>query len=327
MFAEDVSSCLPLASDYRPRVNLSRDDSWPACISDDNTFHPINPSIGSVARTMAFEEIGARLWAGDRRPSANDFIDARILYAVDQGIDSRVQRRADVHYPAPPGGEACSVAGIPEQYPDRCVGPAKLLPILNDAFQKGAAGSEPRVQAARIEAALIWFFYASVLSEVMSCTQSPQDCDSCWAYYTGGTPRPSPIGLARYVRALGVETHDRVYDGNLAVRCWRNLDNETATATNTALRDQAFAQIDRALIRGVALILRQRFAELRCTSDEVRAARLAFIATLGPFLDRAARERDPMQADVLKAQVAAVTSDRADAAAAMRALDILFPCP
>ncbi|HYO52557.1 hypothetical protein [Archangium sp.] len=114
--------------------------------------------------------------------------------ASPRGLDSRVQRREDVHYPAPSSGAKCSDAGIPEQYPDRCVGPAKLLPILNEAFQKGTRGESPRVQATRIEAALLWFLYVSTPSEVTSCASKPQDCDSVWAYYTGGHRARSATG-------------------------------------------------------------------------------------------------------------------------------------
>jgi cell division protein ZapA (FtsZ GTPase activity inhibitor) len=252
-------------------------------------------------------------------------VDARVAYALDQGIDSRVQRREDMHYPAAPS--PCSTAGIPAQYPDRCAGPMKLLPILNDAFARGAMGERPRVHAARIEAALVWFFYLSPLSEVISCTTKPQDCDSSWAYYAGGTPRDAPQGLGKVFLALGRETHDRSYDATLAVRCWRNLDHETGVATDTARRDLAFAQLDVALLRGVALLLRQRATELGCTTGEIREARLAFIATLGPLLDRAARERNVASADVLAREVARATPAEVDVAALTAALDALFPCP
>lgn len=328
MYVEDVSGCAPLATDYQPRVNGSADDPWPACISDDNEYHRIMDTISTIARVEAFEQIAALLWSGDRRPSPAEFIDARVIYAQDQGLDSRLQRREDVHYPPPmPAGAKCADLGVPELYPDRCVGPAKLLPILNDAFQKGSAGESPRVQAARIEAALLWFLYVSPLSEVMSCTTTPKDCDSAWAYYTGGTPRDLPIGLARYVDGQGPETHDRGYDGTLAVRCWRNLDNEIGEAMDLALRDQAREQLDVAMLRGVALILRQRFAELDCTTGDVRDARFAFIQVIAPLLDRAARERDPALADALLAEATATGPDAVDVPAALAAIDAIFPCP
>lgn len=322
---DDVSSCQPSADDYQPRVNSSASDTWPACISDDDVYHPIDPNISTVARVAAFEDIAAKLWKDKRRPSAQDFVDARVVYAQDQGLDSRVQRREDIHYPAAP--QACSTAGIPEAYPDRCVGPAKLLPTLNDAFAKGAGGEAPLVHAARIEAALLWFFYVSALSEATSCAAKPQDCDSCWAYYSGGGSREAPLGLSRYVRELGVETHERAYDGALAVRCWRNLDNETGTATDLALRDRAREQLDRAMLRGIALVARQRFTELGCSRGEVLEARWAFLQTLVPLLDRAARERSVADADSLEQQVQASGPEAVDADAAIRALDALFPCP
>ena len=161
----------------------------------------------------------------------------------------------------------------------------------------------------------------------MSCTTKPQDCDSSWAYYSGGTPRDAPIGLGKLVRALGQETHDRVYDAELAVRCWRNLDNETGVATDTARRDLAFSQLDRALLRGVALLLRQRATELSCTTGDVKEARFAFVTTLGPFLDRAARDRDAPSADVLSREVHRASAAEVDVAALTAALDTLFPCP
>lgn len=326
-FQENVSTCQPLSTDYQPRVNQSASDSWPACISDDNTYHPIETSISTVARVQAFEQIREKLWKEPRVPTVQDFTDARVIYTQEQGLDSRVQRREDVHYPADSQGRKCSEAGVPDANPDRCVGPAKLLPILNDAFQKGMQGQDGAVQAARIEAALVWFLYVSPLSEVTSCTTTPKDCDSAWAYYTGGTPRDQPMGLAGYVDALGPETHDRAYDAALGVRCWRNLDNETTTATNLTLRDQVRTQLDVATVRGVALVLRQRIKRLECATGDARNAALAFISTLGPFLDRAGRERNVQAADSLKAQVQAAQNNQVDVTAAVSALDALFPCP
>jgi hypothetical protein len=324
-YTEDVSGCAPAATDYQPRVNASADDAWPACISDPGTYSPIDPNISTVARVAAFEDLARLLWRDGVRPSPEAFIDARVLYAQDQGLDSRVQRREDVHYP--PAPMPCSTAGIPEQYPRRCVGPATLLPLLNDAFVRGAQGEAPRVQAARVEAALLWFLYVSALSEVMTCTERPRDCDSSWAYAGGGTSREAPLGLGRAIRALGVETWDRAYDASLGVRCWRNLDNETGVAMNLALRDQVREQLDRALLRGVALVLRQRVAELACSTGEVREARLASLRVLGPLLDRAARERDVAQADLLAAAVVVSDPGQVDVPATLAALDALFPCP
>jgi hypothetical protein len=324
-FTEDVSSCAALGTDYLPRVSMSSMDTWPACVSDSNVYTPINSNISTVARITAFEEIARLLWTDDVSPSAQAFVDARVQYALDQGLDSRVQRREDVHYPAAP--MPCSTAGVPEQFPDRCAGPTKILPVLNDAFARGSVGESPRVNAARVEASLLWFLYLSALSEVMSCTQRPQDCDSCWAYYTGGTARDLPLGLAKRVRELGAATHDRAYDATLAVRCWRNLDNETGMAMDTARRDLAREQLDRALLRGVALIVRQKVSEVSCSTGSVQSARLAFLNTLAPWLDRPARERNPALADQLAANLQATSATALDVAGTLAALDALFPCP
>jgi hypothetical protein len=328
--SEDLSSCQPAATDYRPRepeVNAAATDAWAACISDDNTYHPIDPNISTVARVAAFEEIAAKLWRNGKVPAPADFVAALDIYTQPEGLGSRVQRREDYHYPPAPGGARCRDAGVPPTAPDRCVGPAKLLPIINDAFTRGGQGESPLLHAARIEAALLWFLYISPISEVNTCTTTPRDCDSAYAYYTGGTERCAPKGLAAYVRDLAPKTHERAYDAVLAVRCWRNLDNEIGTATNTALRDQALAQLDRAMLRGVAMILRQRLSQLSQGTEAEKQARLAFINTLGPFLDREASARDAGQADVLKAQVSKTTVAEVDVNAAVAALDALFSCP
>lgn len=329
-YAENVGACQPAASDYKPRdaaANASETDAWPACISDSNTYSPIDPNISTVARVAAFDEIATKLWKDGKVPTAQEFVESYDLYTQPEGLASRVQRREDIHYPAAPNGGKCRDQGVPETAPDRCVGPAKLLPLIKDAFEKGAAGESPRVQAARIEAGLLWFLYVSPLSEVNSCGGAPKDCDSAWAYYTGGTARNEPKGLASYVRKLGPETHERAYDAALAVRCWRNLDNEKGTATNTELQLRALNQYDKALIRGTALILRQRLTELTCGNEEGTQARMAFINTLGPFFDRAIREINPPQADVLKAQVTKTNPEDVDVDAAIAALDAAFPCP
>lgn len=325
-YNETLTACLPLPSDYQPRDNASANDTWSSCISDDDNYHRIDPNVSTIARIDAFETMSTLLWARSTPPSGQDFIEARVLYAQAEGLDSRVQRRHDIHYPAPANNAGCNTVGIPEQYPDRCVGPQTLLPILNEAFAKGTQGDAPREQAARIEAALLWFLYVSPLSEMTSCSTSAKDCDSAWAYYGGGTSRDEPRGLGRYIQTISPETHHRAFDGILAIRCWRDLDS-AATATNTALRDQARLQFDQAAIRGMALILRQRFLELKCSSGDYRSAAFAFIQVLGPLLNRAASERDASLAIVLQNQVSATNPDAVNVEAATSAIDVLFPCP
>jgi hypothetical protein len=96
-------------------------------------------------------------------PSPDDFLQARALYQTDEGLDSRVVRRYDPHVEVP-GGADCTVEDDVESHPDYCVGPATLQPLLLEAFNAGAAGDAPREQAARIEGALLWFFYVSVMA-------------------------------------------------------------------------------------------------------------------------------------------------------------------
>ena len=197
--AADPTGCKPLMTDYQPRANMSQDDSWPACISDDNSYHLVGMAVpGSASRVTAWEGIGARLWRNLKAPTGDDFLQARADYSVPNGIGSRVERRQDIHYGEIPNNNKtrCSEAGIPEMYPDRCVGPARLVPLINDAFVKGIAGDKPLVQAARIEFGLLWFFYVSTLSEQWTCYyEALDDCDGVWSHYNAAQPRDSRIGL------------------------------------------------------------------------------------------------------------------------------------
>jgi hypothetical protein len=294
-------------------------------------FHTLGASPPSTsARTLAWDSMAGKLWRNQAVPTMQNFLDARNEYSVAQGIGSRVDRRQDIHYPEIPGAPsalACTVAGNPALYPDRCAGPARLNPIINDAFQKGIAQMEPRVQAARIEAALLWFFYLSTLSEVWTCSfDKKDDCDSALAYYNAFTPRDELHGLASYIQALGPETHQRAFDGFLAERCWRDLD-QALPATNTALYTRASNQIDRAELRGLALVARQRFGSLPCTTGEDQKAAHEFLKILVGFLDRDARSRNATQADVLETQVEKGDPAAIDVKAATDALDALYPCP
>jgi hypothetical protein len=324
-FTEEVSGCSTSGTDYQPRVNGSADDTWPACISDDNLYHPVQPSISSIARVAAFEVIGDLLWKNDKVPAAADFIDARIAYEEEQGLSSRLSRRYDTHYPPPPAG-SCDTPAVATENPDYCIGPAQLQPVVVAAFAAGASGDDPLVQAARIQAALEWFLYVSAIKESTTCTTAPQDCDSAWAYYSGGTSRTLPTGLARLIDRLGPESHDRAYDGVLAVRCWKNLDNESGTSVDLTTRDRAIAQLDRALLRGMALLVRQRFLELDCASGDFQRATLERLRLLVPLLDRETRSRDAASADLLLAQLD-LSPDAVDTTTAVSALDAVYPCP
>jgi hypothetical protein len=311
-------SCKPKAMDYRPGAT---DDGWTmACISDDNAYHRFSESISTITRIAAFDEISKLLGFGtDKVPTADDFINARTVFAADQGLGSRVERREDEHYPAAP--KACNTMTADElmMYRDRCAGPAKILPIVNAAFTEGAMGKNGRANGDRLEGAFLWFLYLSPYKEARTCTTAAVDCDSSYAYYTGGDPRSDGKGFARYVKARSQQTHDAIWDGILAVRCWRDLDNPTGTATNLTLRDQAVDQLDRAMNKGLAVIVRQRVARRMCGG---------WISTqiIGGVLDREATKRDAAKAAALRTEFAKNDPATVDEKALFAALDALFPC-
>lgn len=311
------SECEPRDSDYSPGA----DDQWPECVSDDGTYHQVQDSISTIGRVGGFEAIAELLWRNGT-PSPEDFVAARDEYATGEGLDSRVQRREDEHYPPvtdPDSGDTlrCRDEGVPALDPQRCVGPALILPVLNDAFVAGIEGTDPEIQAARIEAALLWFFYISTHKEATTCAVAAKDCDSSYAYYSGGVDRTGGLGLAGAVRSVDQEAHDRVWDAILAVRCWRDLD-DGEEASDLETRDRAVAQLDRALLHGVASVVTDRFA--RWTTDQ-NPADLEFVRILGPVLERAASEIDGDLAADARTAIADGSGDLKEA------LESLFPCP
>lgn len=315
----DDPACKPKSGDYVPG---SPDDGWPVCISDDNNYHRFSSSISSLTRIAAFDEIAQKLGFGTGKiPTPDEFLAARATFSTDQGLGSRVERREDEHYPPAPA--ACNTLTTEQQntYADRCVGPAKILPIINAAFADGANGKEPRANADRIEAALLWFLYLSPYKEARTCTTKVDDCDSSYAYYTGGDPREGDgKGFARYVKARSRQTHDAIWNGILAVRCWRDLDNPTGAAMDLALRDKAVGQLDRAMNKGLAVIVRQRITRRACGSSWVGTQ------ILGSVLDREASARDATRAAVMRAEFGKSDPTAVDEKALADALDALFPC-
>jgi len=316
-------TCTPTPTDYAPGAT----DMWPACVSDDGDYHRIEPVISSEARVAAFEDIAPLLFDPTSDPSADDFISARLIYQEDQGIDSRVVRRYDPHFSVPDGTD-CTAPGVAEMFPDYCVGPGLLSPMILDEFAAGATGSgseAPRVHAARIEAGLIWFFYVSSFKESLTCTAKPKDCDSAYAYYTGGAQAGMGTGLSARVRAVSPEADARAFDGFLGLRCWRDLD-PAAMAGDLTRRDWARGQFDRAELDGVAAILRARLVSLCDLTGAELAYQWAFVQTLGPVLSRDAGERSATDAAVLDAAWSASAPTEVDMTALLTALDSLYPC-
>lgn len=318
-----VRMCEALDTDYAPGV----DDMWAACVSDDGEYHRVVEDISTIARVAAYDELAAAIFDPTRDPTPDELLAARLIYQREEGLDSRVVRRYDPHFTVPDGTD-CALPGVPEAFPDYCVGPARLAPLILEAFQGGVEGDGelPRVHAARIEAALQWFLAVSTYKESLTCTETPKDCDSSYAYYTGGEPARGGIGLSALVAAADPAAHDRAWDGLLAVRCWRDLD-PAEPATDLALRDRARAQYDRAVLDGVAALLRQRLVQLCASEGAELLAHWAYAQTLGGLLDRELRARDAVGADVVAAELARSRPGDADVPAIVDALDAAFDCP
>ena len=338
----DESACTPLDTDYLP---LDTDaDPYPACIADGGVYELIADPPGSIARIEAAEEVADLLW-NNGAPSRDDFTMARAAYELDQGLGSRVERREDLHYPAIPEAEwdpgldpdkQCANTQNAENHPDRCAGPAQIRPLINDAFIAGMSGEgDPNVHAARINAGIVWFSYVSVYKEAYTCTGTPKDCDSSWAYYGGGAQANGDvIGFAKLVRAYSPSAHQRIFDGILAVRCFRDLYSiddypsyADLPAEGQALFDMAWEQLDDALARGFAVVLRQHLlAHDDAQCSEALEANWAFVQVAGNALDREIRERDAAVADELLGLYAVDEPTTEDIERAAELVDQAIPC-
>jgi len=319
--------CEPLATDY----SVASNDTWPACASDEGSYVPFEATISTIARIDAYETMATLLWDNPAVPTAVDFLAARELYATDEGLGSRVPRREDEHYP-PVTDETgtvllCRDEGVPALDPLRCVGPAQMVPIINDAFVNGINGVDPVVNAARLDATFVWFMYLSTYKESVTCTDVRKDCDSSWAYYNGGTqPAEAARGLGRLVDTVAPVTHDRVTDGVLAIRCWRDLDSADV-ATDLALRDQALLQLDTALLHGMAQLVLARMTELETATGVDRDADWAWLQIVGSALVREATDRDPAAAAIIENAFSSLSPDSVDLTVLRDAILSTFPCP
>jgi hypothetical protein len=213
-----------------------------------------------------------------------------------------------------------------EAHPDYCVGPARIQPLILGAIQDGMAGEQPTLQAARVEAGLLWFLYVSTFKESFTCTTKAKDCDSSWAYYTGGEPARGGLGLSRYVREVDPYAHDRAWDGLLAQRCWRDVD-DAEVAEDLELRDRARGQADRAVTDGLAAIVRDRLVRVQEGLADEAAYHWITAEVLGGVLDREAQVRDADLAASLRDALGEADPADADLNAAVAALDGLFECP
>ncbi len=130
------------------------------------------------------------------------------------------------------------------------------------------------------------------------------------------------LGLSKYVREIEPATHQAVFDGILAVRCWREVDNDPMSSSQPEVHQRALRQLDTALERALAAVLIDRLR----TWNGTDAAAWAFLQIMGPVADRAARAVDPAKADTLAAAWAGDGTSQ-DAEALIGHLEALFPCP
>jgi len=337
--ATELAACSPNANDYQP----GGDDNYPACVTDDGTYTLVDSTPSSIARVEAFEEILSIL-AADSSPDG--FTAARAKYAEDEGLESRLQRREDLHFPEIPmsdwdpgvdSDKQCTVEANVMKYPDRCVGPAQIGPLMNEAFAAGQNGEgEPAVNIARIEAGALWFLYLSSYKEANTCfTAAAKDCDSAWAYYTGGFDRAGGIGFSGDVRAVSPEAHTAIWDGITAFRCIRDLNPSDDSPSigdldmeSQALLCSAQSQLTTALDFGLAQVVRARLEDQKALQDVAADAGWAALEILGPALDRAGNERDAAAyASLQSFWTAGLPTDAAAIDDAIASLDAVFGCP
>ena len=281
---EMMTECIAVETDYPA-------ESWPMCISDSGRYELAGANTpSSAARVAAYETIADLLWRNEQM-TAEDFIQAELIYGEDGGVGSRVTRRYDAHLTMPEGAD-CAADEAAELWPDYCVGPAQIEPLILNAFTEGNMGQNMESNAAKIKAGLLWFFYVSTYKEAYTCAGKAADCDSHWAYCNGAKQLDEePFALGAEIKAASETAYKSLFDAHLAIRCWRDLDS-AEVAENTELHVQVLDQLERALDYGYAQML---ISHLNQISDgESQQIDLIGLSILGPQITRAALLRDPM---------------------------------
>ena len=130
--------------------------------------------------------------------------------------------------------------------------------------------------------------------------------------------------------AVAPEAHEAAWDGLLAVRCWRDLD-QAVPAEDLELRELARDQYDRAVLRGFAAIVRARLVSLtESACDEAHEADIAFVRAVAPLMDRVMRTRSPEETDAMRAALGFDEPGEEvelDIERAIEALDATLACP
>jgi len=89
----------------------------------------------------------------------------------------------------------------------------------------------------------------------------------------------------------------------------------------------AQGQLNKAALRGIALILRERIGKIPCAADETQQANIEFVKILGGLIDHGASIHDATTAAQLKIFTTNPTAEIAAVEAAQTAIDTIFACP
>jgi hypothetical protein len=96
---------------------------------------------------------------------------------------------------------------------------------------------------------------------------------------------------------------------------------------DTAARERARTQLDRALTRGIVLMLNSRIRSVATTTGVERDAHFAWVKVVGPLMDRAVRALDVTAANALQSAFMGTDPGAFPGAMVTATLERLFPCP
>lgn len=343
-----LNACMKQEKDYTQNPNTRDMTLWGVSCSADTSSNFSSVSSESpadvIAQMDALERI--RTVLENASVSKQRFIEAENEYKEPNGIQTALARVADYHDTQYPLGKAdtCLIKPITNECASVCVGTTQIEPIIQEAFAQAKSGNNLYVQAARLDAALLWFNYVSIYASMYLGRENPQGIDSARAYYAGGqTPSGAGIGISKYFKQLkpltlsqGQTTDEKVWDGLRALRCWREKLGDSTPVVNPiddsendtrwkAARDQT----DRALLAGIAAIVQMRLTNLINEKEaEVKSAHWAFVQTLGRFLLRAAENAAPDTdgATLLENELMKTDAAQVNASEILTAFQNEFPC-
>jgi hypothetical protein len=271
------------------------------------------------------------LYALNTRMNMNLLPEVQDLFAAKGGVGEWLRAVQDPSADEIPMGTptSCLDEKIAAQYPARCVGSSVLVPEIQKNLS-AVFGAPILDEASALSGYLLCAGYLAIRFEAWACSQGlGSACDGSWAFYNVASPRRTWAGFAGFTTEFpgGQTTDDRIFDGLLALQCWRDVDRAVPPARSDLL-GAAMRQLDFGLQHALAANVHIDLTASACQNSQSEGLPLSTaLNAMAMCLVPAAKERDAALGRQLEQMLSAASTSGVDPVALGNLLDALFPCP